>query len=81
MKVDAFVIQAVLVILLPSSNAHPGSKWEQKLKEIRAAAPIDSPEDSTELIGDLVNGGAKTAVGKVSFLRLILLHKSNSHRP
>jgi hypothetical protein len=48
--------------------AYPGAgKWKQTLAELqrRAAAPIDSPEDSTELLGDLISPGPTTPVGKV----------------
>jgi hypothetical protein len=59
---------ALLACLASSTVAHPGQKWARMLDEIkaRAAAPIDSPEDSFEMIGDLVSPGPVTAMGKVS---------------
>ena len=55
--------------------AYPGAgKWKQTLAELqrRAAAPIDSPEDSTELLGDLVSPGPTTPVGKVRCSKSLL---------
>jgi hypothetical protein len=52
--------------------AYPGTgKWKQTLAELqrRAATPIDSPEDSNELLGDLITPGPTTPVGKVCLLK------------
>jgi hypothetical protein len=67
MKFNSILIHAALATLLPVSLAYPGNKWAVKLAEIqeRAARPIDSPEDSNELLGDLVTPGPNTTVGKV----------------
>jgi hypothetical protein len=48
----------------PHGSAY-GKEWAKKLAQIkaRAARPIDSPEDSNELIGDLETLGATTPVG------------------
>jgi hypothetical protein len=68
MRLSALLLGSVLAT---SSFAHPGSKWTKKMAEIeaeitkRAATPIDSPEDSNELLGDLVTPGPSTPVGKV----------------
>lgn len=60
--------------LASASLGHPGSKWAERMAEIevevqrRAARPVDGPEDSNELLGDLVKPGPNTAVGKVNAL-------------
>lgn len=56
--------------------AYPGAgKWKNTLSELerRAATPIDSPEDSNELLGDLLTAGPTTPVGKVCKLHHPLL--------
>jgi len=67
MKFNFVLYHAVLATLLPTYEARPGSKWTKRLDEIkaRALAPIDSADDSNELIGDLVDGGGVSPVGKV----------------
>jgi hypothetical protein len=58
--------------LFQQSVAHPGhgKQWAKKLVEIkeRAARPPDGPNDSNELLGDLVAPGPSTEVGKVIVL-------------
>jgi hypothetical protein len=57
--------------LASASLAHPKSKWAERMAEIesevqrRAARPVDGPDDSNELLGDLVKPGANTPIGKV----------------
>jgi hypothetical protein len=68
MRFSALLLGSVLA---SASLAHPGSKWAKKMVELeaeitkRAATPIDSPEDSNELLGDLIKPGPTTPVGKV----------------
>jgi hypothetical protein len=68
---DGFFTRAALVAFLLTGEtlAHPGQAWARKLREIqeRAAAPISSPEDSFEMIGDLVTPGPVTPMGQVRF--------------
>ena len=47
--------------------AFPGGNWKVAIQEIkaRAAAPITSPDDSNELIGDLLSPGPNSTVGQV----------------
>ncbi|TID18868.1 class II peroxidase [Venturia nashicola] len=48
--------------------AYPGAgKWKKTLSELqrRTATPVDSPEDSNELLGDLLTTGPTTSVGKL----------------
>jgi hypothetical protein len=58
---------ASLAILPYSVISYPGGKFKEAIAEIqaRAAAPITSPNDSNELLGDLVSLGPSTTVGKV----------------
>jgi hypothetical protein len=67
MKINNILLHSALATLIPVALAHPGQKWAAKLKEIqeRAARPVDGPDDSSELLGDLVTPGPSTAVGKV----------------
>lgn len=56
-------------LFISSISAYPrGGDWNEKLAQIkeRAASPIRGPDDSSELIGDLVTVGATTPVGKVT---------------
>jgi hypothetical protein len=59
-----------------ASLAHPGSKWAERMEEIevevqrRAARPVDGPEDSNELLGDLIKPGSNSPIGKVYTQRL-----------
>jgi hypothetical protein len=56
--------------LVQISAAHPGhgKLWAKKLVEIqeRATRAPDGPNDSSELLGDLVSPGPSTEVGKVT---------------
>lgn len=67
MKWDDIITQAMLAILLPGVVAYPGGRMAKNLQIIkaRAAAAIDSVEDSDEMIGDLVTPGPTTPVGQV----------------
>jgi hypothetical protein len=67
MKLKNILLHSALASLIPAALAHPGHKWAAKLKEIqeRAARPVDGPDDSSELLGDLVTPGPTTPVGKV----------------
>jgi hypothetical protein len=64
-----------LASLIQHAVSHPGSKWAQKAAEIRerAARPVDGPDDSSELLGDLVSPGPSTTVGKVSISSMMKL--------
>ncbi|KAF2396891.1 heme peroxidase [Trichodelitschia bisporula] len=47
--------------------AAPGSEWKERLAtevERRAARPANGPDDSSELLGDLVTPGPTTPIGK-----------------
>jgi hypothetical protein len=68
MKFDDIITQAMLAILLPGVFAYPGGRMAKTLQEIKARglAPIDSVEDSNEMIGDLVSPGPTTPIGQVS---------------
>jgi hypothetical protein len=67
MKFNNVILHSALATLIPAALAYPGNKWGAKLKEIqeRAARPVDGPDDSSELLGDLVTPGPTTPVGKV----------------
>ena len=67
MKFNNILLHTALATLLPVTLAYPGGKWTEKLAEIkaRAARPVDSPEDSNELLGDLVTPGPSTPIGQV----------------
>jgi hypothetical protein len=73
MKFSVILLGSAIASALPGTLAHPGSKWAKKMVEVeaeisrRAATPIDSPEDSNELLGDLVTPGPSTPVGKACF--------------
>jgi hypothetical protein len=56
-----------LTMLWGFTFAFPGGNWRASIAEIRAraAAPITSPDDSNELIGDLLSPGPNTTVGQV----------------
>ena len=56
-----------LAILSGFSLGFPGGNWKASIAKIkaRAAAPITSPDDSNELIGDLLSPGPTTPVGQV----------------
>jgi hypothetical protein len=75
MKHEDLISQAMLVMLLPGAMAYPGGKLAKTLEEIkmkaRGISPITGPDDSDELIGDLVKPGPSTDVGKVSFHRFL----------
>jgi hypothetical protein len=62
--------QAVFAILLTGAEAYPGGKMTKLLDDIkivaRGLAPIEGPQDSNELIGDLVTPGPTSPVGQVS---------------
>lgn len=55
--------------LLTQTLAHPGhgAMWKERLSEIqeRAARPVDDPDDSSELLGDLVTPGPTSPVGHI----------------
>lgn len=67
MRVSDFLASLAILSALPETFAHPGNFWKEKLVEIqaRAARPADGPDDSSELLGDLVNPGPKTQTGKL----------------
>ena len=69
MKGENLFSQAMLVMLLPSAIAYPGGKFAKTLEEIkikaRGISPITGPDDSDELIGDLVTPGPTSDTGKV----------------
>jgi hypothetical protein len=65
MKGLAVFISAGLLALLPHIAAHPGFRKHIAEIQARAAAPISGPEDSNELLGDLISPGPTTDVGKV----------------
>jgi hypothetical protein len=75
MKFGTVLLSSAIASALPGTLAHPGSQWAKKMTEIeaeivkRAAAPDNSPEDSNELLGDLVKPGPTTPVGKVCLMR------------
>jgi hypothetical protein len=73
MKFNNILLHTALASLLPLSLAYPGGKWGNKIAEIkaRAARPVDGPEDSNELLGDLVTPGPSTDVGKVTVIPLL----------
>ena len=52
-------------MLFPSAIAFPGYGKVLADMQKRAAAPIDSVEDSNEMIGDLVSPGPTSTVGQV----------------
>jgi hypothetical protein len=56
-----------LISALPEALAHPGSAWKAKVAEIqkRAARPARGADDSSELLGDLINPGPRTEVGRL----------------
>jgi hypothetical protein len=64
---DLLASLAILSATVPETLAHPGSVWKERLAEIqaRAARPVDGPDDSSELLGDLVTLGPNTKVGKL----------------
>jgi hypothetical protein len=70
---------AILSVLPVSVVSFPGGKFKEAIAEIqaRAAAPITSPEDSNELIGDLVSPGPSTTVGKVCHNVFIKVNMAN----
>jgi hypothetical protein len=65
------IVLLTLVLLLQNlqsfSFAFPSKDWKASIAEIRerAAAPITSPDDSNELIGDLLSPGPTSPVGEV----------------
>ncbi|KAF2429715.1 peroxidase [Tothia fuscella] len=69
MKLSNLLLGSALASAVPSL-AHPGSKWKETMVEIeaeiqrRAARPANGPDDSSELLGDLVKPGPSTQVGK-----------------
>jgi len=71
MKYEDLLTQAMLAILIPGVAAYPGGKMAKTLEDIRlkvkarGLAPINSVEDSDEMIGDLVTPGPTSTVGKV----------------
>jgi hypothetical protein len=70
MRWENVFVQAMVATLLPGAEAYPGGKMTKLLDDIkvvaRGLAPIDSPQDSNELIGDLVTPGPTSTVGQVS---------------
>ena len=67
MKSHSLIVQSCLMTLVAFTLAFPGEGWKAKLGELRerAAAPINSIEDSNEMLGDLISPGPSTPVGKV----------------
>jgi hypothetical protein len=63
-------------VIFSGAVAHPGNQWKEKLVQIeaevarRAARPVDGPDDSSELLGDLVKPGPTSPLGKVLVLIL-----------
>ncbi|KAF2673131.1 heme peroxidase [Microthyrium microscopicum] len=65
MKTDSILFRIALFTLLGSTSAFPG--WAKQLEEIKrrdTGGAVDSAQDSTELLGDLVSPGPQTDVGK-----------------
>jgi hypothetical protein len=64
MRVNNFVL-AVLASLLPASG-YPAGGWTALMNEIQEKGidPNTGPNDSSELIGDLISPGAITPVGQ-----------------
>lgn len=64
MKFSTILFSSAAVSIVAASPH--GAMWSKKLAQIKARAirPIDSPEDSFELIGDLASPGPTTPVGK-----------------
>jgi hypothetical protein len=67
MKTQNTLVHASLMALLSSAMAFPGEGWKAKMAEIKArgAAPVNSVEDSNEMLGDLISPGPVTPVGQV----------------
>jgi hypothetical protein len=67
MKSHYLIVESCLLSLAAVTLAFPGNGWKAKLGELRerAAAPINSVEDSDELLGDLISPGPSSLVGKV----------------
>jgi hypothetical protein len=87
MRFSSILLSSAIVTFIPGTLAYPGTEWKQKLSELqeRAARPVDGPDDSSELLGDLVTPGATTPVGKVlpsqCYQLRSLLTKSAHSRP
>ena len=85
MKSDNLFSQAMLVMLLPSAIAYPGGKMAKTLEDIkmkvkaRGVSPIQGPDDSNELIGDLVKPGPTSDIGKVGFHDFVILGDCLTH--
>ena len=67
MHLPSLLGTVALLSYIPETLAHPGSGWKAKIAEIqkRGARPADGPDDSSELLGDLVSPGPKTDVGRL----------------
>lgn len=74
--INIVLSSALATTILAYPNA---GKWKQTLAELqrRAATPIDSPEDSNELLGDLLTPGPSTPVGKVCAHPFLQFVKTN----
>jgi hypothetical protein len=76
MKYENIIKQAMLAVIIPTVIAYPGGKMMKTLAEIkikaRGLSPITGPEDSSEMIGDLVTPGPTTTIGKVSIQYIII---------
>jgi hypothetical protein len=69
MKLSSFLASsAVATTILPCVLAYPGSHYGNLLETIRKREAPDGPEDSDELLGDLLTVGAVTPVGQVFHL-------------
>jgi hypothetical protein len=66
MRVNNFVLQAVMASILQTSLGYPAGEWNAKFQEIQARGvdPNTGPNDSSEMIGDLIYPGAITPVGQ-----------------
>jgi len=67
MRASNLLASVAFLAAVPETLAHPGNFWKEKLVEIqaRAARPVDGPDDSSELLGDLATKGPKTDVGRL----------------
>lgn len=67
MRVSGLLASLAILSAVPESLAYPGSFWKGKLVEIQARAtrPAEGPNDSNELLGDLILPGPRTEVGSL----------------
>ena len=64
MRVSDLLASVVLVASVPTTVAFGGAAWKATIADIkaRAARPVDGPNDSNELLGDLVSPDRKSVV-------------------